>query len=54
MTVDKKTVQLSPTQVVVNKKKLEDLLNLVAYPKTDKDLKRAQSRAATMLKQVKK
>jgi hypothetical protein len=51
-TTDKRTVQLSPTQVVVNKRKLEELLNLVAFPKNDKDSKRAQSRAATMLKQL--
>jgi hypothetical protein len=43
-----------PTEKIeVNKKKLLELLELVAFPKNDQDIKRAQSRAATMLKVVK-
>lgn len=52
--VAKRTIQLSPTQIVVNEKKLLELLELTAFPKNDKDRKRAQSRAATMLKQLQK
>jgi hypothetical protein len=50
--MEKRTIQLSPTQIVVNKKKLMELLELTAFPKNDKDTKRAQSRAATMFKQL--
>ena len=44
-----------PTEKVeVNKQKLVELLELVAYPKDDLDKKRAQKRAVTMLKVVNK
>ena len=39
-------------KIEVNKKKLLELLDLVAFPKNDQDIKRAQKRAATMLKVV--
>jgi hypothetical protein len=44
---------MAAEKIEVNKKKLLELLELVAYPKSDRDIKRAQSRAATMLKTVK-
>jgi hypothetical protein len=50
--VAKRTIELSPTQIIVNKKRLLELLELTAFPKNDKDRKRAMSRAATMLKQI--
>lgn len=40
-------------KVEVNKKKLVELLELVALPRNNQDLKRAQKRAATMLKIIK-
>lgn len=40
-------------KVEVNKQKLSELLELVAYPKNDQDVKRAQKRAVTMMKQIK-
>jgi hypothetical protein len=40
-------------KIEVNKTKLLELLELVAFPKGDLDIKRAQKRAVTMLKTVK-
>jgi hypothetical protein len=40
-------------KVQVNKQKLSELLELIAYPKDQRDIQRAQKRAVTMQKQLK-